>query len=282
MVLAERALVDPAVGEDEEVLGHQAGALEDLARIEIDLGKDHVDTAPGRLGRHLGHGGQPAGRLHLPGRGGAGLAVGRVAAQADHLDEEAAHAKLLEQGRHAVQVVDVQPGHGVDAAGGEARGHGPADVGGAHREHPLAADRIVDQCVRAVQAEAQVIEFLRGDPVQEVVEQVAVGVHGDRVAQGLGRADDGRQVRVQGGLAAQEDEIGLTLRPGEQLEPALHRGQRQGGGAVLGRVDVAVAAAQVAGGEQVKEDVALTGLKAHGARLGCSGHGESSGVWARV
>ena len=77
---------------------------------------------------------------------------------------------------------------------------------------------------------------------------------------------------MQGWFTAKEYQVGLLLGPGKQPEPLANGRKRQGGGTVLGRIDVAVAAGQIAGGEQVKEDIALPGLKAHGPRLGQRTH----------
>ena len=92
--------------------------------------------------------------------------------------------------------------------------------------------------------------------VEDVVEEVAVGV--DRhagVAQAAGGAHGLRQLRVQRGLPAQQHQVRARAPQRQDFEPALDAGERQPSAAVLLRVDVAVAAAQVAAGQHVQEHV---------------------------
>ena len=88
---------------------------------------------------------------------------------------------------------------------------------------------------------------------------------------------------MQRRLAAQKDEIGLPLGPCKEFEPLAHRIERQSRCSMLRRIDVAVATGKIAGGEEMKKDIALPWLEAHGAGNRRGAHGFSaSNVCARV
>ena len=105
------------------------------------------------------------------------------------------------------------------------------------------------------------------------MKEIAVGIHGHRIAQAFGQTDDGGQIGMQGGLAAQKNQIaGLPAlrRPGEERQPLPHRVQGEHVRAMLRRVDVAVPAVQIAGSQQMQKHIAFTWLET-----------DSAGQWHR-
>ena len=66
IILAERALINPAVGKNEVILCHPTGTGKGFLRPEKDLGIGDMDTGTGRLSGHLGHDLQPMAWINLP------------------------------------------------------------------------------------------------------------------------------------------------------------------------------------------------------------------------
>ena len=70
---------------------------------------------------------------------------------------------------------------------------------------------------------------------------------------------------MKGRFTAEKNDIALFLRAGEELEPALDPFQRKGLAAVLSGIYIAVSAGEIAGGEDMKEDIALSGFEGDGS-----------------
>lgn len=66
MILAERALIDTAVGEDKKIFSHRPGALEEFVRVEIHFGINDMDAESSSRRSHFGNYVQPLFRLDLP------------------------------------------------------------------------------------------------------------------------------------------------------------------------------------------------------------------------
>ena len=171
-------------------------------------------------------------------------------------------------------MLDIDAAHRVDQAHVKAQGHRFSDVGGADGKHALAAERVIHLRGGAVQAETD-DRLSRGDFPQQIVEQKAVAVHGDApVAELSGRLDARGQLRVQSRFPSQENKVRLPGRVIKELQPLLHGFAGNGGCPVLGRVDVAMAAGEVAGRENMEENVSFPWLKADSSGGGSS-HGSS-------
>ena len=172
-----------------------------------------------------------------------------------------------------MELVNIAGGNRVNKTGAKTQLHRPADIFRADRKNALAADRVIDRRVRSVQTEAEKIQFSRPDLLQEIVKKIAVGIHGDSIAHGLGRPDNSSQIRMKGRLTAEQDEIAVLRRPGKETQPFQHGVCGQSFCSMLGRIDIAMLTGEVAGCEQMKKDISLTGLEVNRPCGEVGGHG---------
>jgi hypothetical protein len=108
-----------------------------------------------------------------------------------------------------MQMVDVGPADRIDEADGKTALFRRCNTARTLLETARTPQGIVDRRAGAVQAETEVIHFVRIHPVEDVVKKVAVGINGDGCVSELpGPFDGNGQIRMHGGLAAQKNHVG--------------------------------------------------------------------------
>ena len=153
VILAERALVHPAVGKNKIILSYPTGTLKLIFRLKKNPGISDMDTGHGRLVGHLRYYVQPMLRIHLPLRTLFRLVGSRFAAQADDLNKKTLNTKICKKSRHAMQMINITSGNRINQAGAEAKGHCFLQVFRANGKDILTPERIIYFPVRAVKAE---------------------------------------------------------------------------------------------------------------------------------
>ena len=96
------------------------------------------------------------------------------------------------------------------------------------------------------------------------MKKVSVGVDRDRGELQAARPfDNRRKIRMKGRFPTEQDQIGWFSHIGKNFQPGPDGFQRQGFGTMLFRIDIAVAALQVAARQNMEEEIDGIGGKRH-------------------
>jgi hypothetical protein len=158
--------------------------------------------------------------------------------------------------------------HRIDHGTGKALFHSLFYPFQDHVIAPLSPDGIVGSGGSPIQGKGQKINVVAGNPIQDIMEEIAVGINGNGFKpQLLGCLDGHGKVRVKGGLPAQKNEVGGKGPGGKKTQPGLDGLYIKGVCPVLVLIDIAMAAGKIALCQDMEKEIGRLPGKRNGLLL---------------